>query len=569
MNESSRRLRVAMAQINFRVGDIEKNSEQILEAMDRAREDGADLAVFSELALMGYPPRDMVDRRSVLQRQDRALEEIAAATDDALAVVVGFVDQNDENKGHRLVNAAAFCANGEVERRISKQLLPTYDVFDERRYFHARSTDGVVCWKGVKVGISICEDAWARVQSREMPDYVDDPVEALVDSGAAVLVNIAASPFSLNKEAFRRDLLADHCKRHNKPLVFVNQIGGHDELIFDGRSLALDADGNIQARLAGFEEDFQIVELNPGAAEESGGAQFEERTGSDSEIEIGDNTRAEQARDAVVLGIRDYVRKSNFSDVILGLSGGIDSSLSAVLAVDALGAEHVHGVAMPSRFSSSHSREDARRLGNNLGIAFDEIAIELPYQGMLESLQPHFEDPSFGVTEENIQARIRGIYLMALSNKTGKLVLACGNKSELAVGYTTLYGDMCGALAVIGDLPKMLVYEIARLYNEEAGEPVIPKRVLTKAPSAELRADQKDEDSLPPYEVLDSILDQYVVEHRTIEEIVEAGFDEVVVRDVVAKIHRSEFKRWQAPPILKVTTKAFGVGWRYPLAAKY
>ena len=560
MKQDRRPLRIAMAQINYRVGDVDQNALKIVESIRRARGEGADLVVFSELSLLGYPPRDLVDRRGLLKRQRRALKTIARATDDEVAALVGFVDDHDGPQGHRLVNAAAFCAHEKVVHRVAKTLLPTYDVFDEGRYFYDLSTEGVVTWKNVRLGISICEDAWAQVHSREMPRYDDDPIEALVEAGAEVLVNIAASPFSLGKQAFRRGLLAEHCRRHGRPMVFLNQVGGNDELIFDGCSLALDAQGVTQVRLAGFKEDFQILDIEPDGAITAT---------SERPLRQAAESEAEQARDAVVLGIRDYVRKSNFQGVLLGLSGGIDSSVSAALAVEALGAENVHGVAMPSRFSSSHSREDARQLGENLGIEFDEIAIETPYQAMLQTLQPHFDDRPFDVTEENIQARIRGVYLMALSNKFGKLVLACGNKSELAVGYTTLYGDMCGALAVIGDLPKMLVYAVAQLYNDEAGRALIPERVLNKAPSAELRADQKDQDSLPAYEVLDQILERYVVEHQTPSEIVEAGFDAATVEDAVAMIHRSEFKRWQAPPILKVTTKAFGVGWRYPLAAKY
>ncbi len=560
MQQDSDSLCVALAQLNFRIGDIRENKAKILDAIHRARSQDADLVIFSEVALLGYPPRDMVDRHDLLARQRQALKEIASQTDEKLAAIVGFIDKNHADEGHRLLNSAAFCARGEVTHTVAKTLLPTYDVFDEWRHFYPAPGNGVVTWKGVKLGISICEDAWAHVQSREMPSYGRDPIAELVDHGAQVLVNIAASPFSLDKGDFRRNLLADHCQRHDCPMIFVNQVGGNDELIFDGRSLALDSGGEVRTRMADFDEDFQLIDISPSGRITNG---------DDAPIRPVAESHAEQARQAVVSGIRDYVHKSNFDQVLLGLSGGIDSSVSAALAAEALGAENVHGVAMPSRYSSSHSREDARALANNLGIDFSEIPIEAPHSGMLEALSPHLGEDGPAVTEENIQARIRGVYLMALSNQFGKLVLACGNKSELAVGYTTLYGDMCGALAVIGDLPKMLVYAVADLINEEAGEALIPTRILEKPPSAELRPGQRDEDSLPAYEVLDEILERYVVEHRTIEEIAADGFEESTVREVVSMIHRSEFKRWQSPPILKVTTKAFGVGWRYPLAASY
>ena len=557
MQDTAPGLRVAMAQLNFKVGAIDENRRRIELVIQQAREDGADLVVFSEAALMGYPPRDAVDRRALIALQLKALDEIAAQTDDELAAIVGFIGDNSAAQGHSLINAAAFCVGGRVRRVVAKRLLPTYDVFDELRHFYPAATDAVVTHQGVRLGISICEDAWAKVKSREMPAYTRDPIADAVAEGAQILINIAASPFSLNKGEFRRDLLAHHASTHGRPIIFVNQVGGNDELIFDGRSLGIDADGQVCARLAEFKEDFQILKVGVDGGIEPEGAP---RAVASSE--------ANQARRAAVLGIRDYLHKSKFEKVLLGLSGGIDSAVTATLAAEALGPENVHGVAMPSRFSSDHSRSDARRLADNLGIRFSEIPIMNPYDSVLDALQPHFDDPSFGVTEENVQARLRGVYLMALSNKQGALVLACGNKSELAVGYTTLYGDMCGALAPLGDMPKMLVYDVARLYNEQAGREVIPQNIIDKAPSAELRPDQRDEDSLPPYDVLDEIVDLYVVQHLTVPEILERGFDADQVTDVVAKVHRSEFKRWQAPPILKITTKAFGMGWRYPLAAK-
>jgi NAD+ synthase (glutamine-hydrolysing) len=553
-------LRVAMAQLNPRVGDVEGNLLLVEAAMDRARAEGASLVVFSEVVLLGYPPRDIVHRRGILKRQWDALDRIAAKTDDGLAAVLGFIDVNPSSLGHSLINGAAFCRGGKVHRRVIKRLLPTYDVFDERRYFAPTESDSVVEWKGFRLGLSVCEDAWARVDHWEMPHYAHDPIEACIDAGAQVLINLSASPFSLQKGEFRRALLSEHATRQSTPLIFVNQVGGNDELVFDGRSLAIDADGEVIARLAEFDEDFQILEIDS-----DGGLHADET----APIRPVAQDFAEAVHGAIVLGLRDYVRKSGFQKVLLGLSGGIDSSVTAALAAEALGPENVYGIAMPSRFSSSHSREDARKLAENLGLRFDEIPIEGPYQAFLDALSPHFEGRPFDVTEENLQARSRGVYLMSLSNKLGGLVLSCGNKSELAVGYTTLYGDLCGALSPIGDVPKMLVYGLARHINAVAGREVIPARVLEKAPSAELRPDQQDQDSLPPYDVLDEVVDRYVVRHQRIEEIVAAGFDEAMVRRMVHLLHRNEHKRWQAPPIIKVTTKAFGVGWRYPLAASY
>lgn len=553
-------LRVALAQCNYKVGDLEGNQKKIRASISKAKEAGADLVVFSEVALLGYPPRDLVHRRELLHRQKETLKELARESTSDFAILMGFIEprsQGEAYKGQSLLNAAAFCRNGVVEKVVAKTLFPTYDVFDEDRYFGAREENKLVTHKEIVLGISICEDAWACVDSNEMPNYPTDPIKDLAEAGAEILINLSASPFSLDKGEFRQNLTAHHARTHGRAMILVNQVGGNDELIFDGQSLAIDATGTLQARLKSFQEDFQLLEVSSSGIIKEG------------KITSAPETQAAQAREALVLGIGDYVRKSGFSGVLLGLSGGIDSALTVVLAKEALGAENVHALAMPSRFSSSHSREDARQLAENLGILFDEISIEGPYSAALEALEPHFENRPFDVTEENLQARLRGIYLMALSNKFGRLVLACGNKSELAVGYSTLYGDLVGALAPIGDLPKLLVYDMARLINEEAKEEIIPQRILEKAPSAELRPDQKDEDSLPPYEVLDAIVDLYVVEHLTEEEIIDRGFEAQVVQRVLTLIHRAEYKRWQAPPILKVTRKAFGVGWRYPLAKSF
>ncbi|TXD41628.1 NAD+ synthase [Lujinxingia vulgaris] len=551
-------LRIALAQINFKVGDLDRNVARIRDEVERARAAGAELLVTSELALTGYPPRDLLHRDELIDAQLKTLEALATLTDDDFGMIVGYADRNPRQGGRRLVNAAAFCVGGRVKERIFKQLLPEYDVFDEARYFEPGGESPILSFKGVRLGVSICEDAWAPVEHWEQPRYKGDPVAALVANGAQVLINISASPFARGKRAMREAMLCEHAARHKRPLIFVNQVGATDELIFEGASVAIDAEGRIAHRLSDFSSACEIVEVN------TSGEVVGPQEGSGSVRDAIGELRA-----ALVLGTRDYVRKSGFQQVLLGLSGGIDSAVTAVIAADALGPENVHAVAMPSRYSSRHSRDDARTLANNLGIEFDEIGIEQPYTSFLDVLTPHFKGKDFDVTEENLQARIRGVYLMGLSNKFGKLVLSCGNKSELAVGYSTLYGDMCGALAVIGDVPKMQVYALAEEYNRLAGYEVVPRSIIEKAPSAELRPDQRDEDSLPPYPVLDAIVDRYVEDRQGIAQIIEAGFERRDVERVVGLIQRNEYKRWQAPPVLKVTAKAFGSGWRYPLAASH
>ncbi len=563
MSGSAKSMKIALVQNNPIVGDVAGNMAQLKAAIADARQQGAQVVVTSELAVIGYPPRDMLHREDLLRRQWSAVEELAKESDEDLALIIGAVCRAPDGASRPLINGAVVCQGGQIRREVGKRLLPTYDVFEEDRYFASADEAGVIEFKGLKLGITICEDAWARADSQEMPDYQVDPVEAVVEAGADILINLSASPYSMGKSRFRNQLLSDHCRRHAKAMVFVNQVGANDELIFDGRSAVIDGRGELRRQLPAFEEALEIVEVGAVGDVTVGNSRVEKGDGSD------DGSVVDEVRQALVMGIRDYVQKSGFEGVLIGISGGIDSAVTAMLAAEALGPDRVHGVAMPSKFSSAHSREDARQLGDNLGIRYSEIPIRQPYEAVLETLTPHFEDQSFGVAEENIQARLRGLYLMALSNKTGHLVIAAGNKSELAVGYSTLYGDMCGALAAIGDVSKMMVYALAERYNERAGEAVIPEHILTKAPSAELRPDQKDEDSLPAYEVLDEILDRYLVDHDPVELIVEAGFEEALVREVVAMVHRSEYKRFQAPPILKVSPKAFGVGWRYPLAARY
>lgn len=559
MSSQGRTLRIALAQLNYTVGDLEGNVALIGEHVERAREEGADLVVFSECALLGYPPRDMVEREDLIARQLDALEQVAALSDEDLGVLVGFIDHNPGPQGKTLRNAAALCHRGEVVGKVYKRLLPTYDVFDEDRYFEPGDEARTIAFKGVELGISVCEDAWNERDFWERPLYWVDPVKELADAGAELLINIAASPFHLHKGKFRRRLLASHATSHERTMVFVNQIGGHDELIFDGRSLVVTPDGEVTCRLAEFAEDFMVREIAIDANDAQQKPYLADIAGD----------AATQARRAVTLGIRDYFHKSGFKGAVIGVSGGIDSALTAALAADALGPENVLGVAMPTRYTRDISNEDAKILAQNLGIEFCTIPIEDTFGAFLEQMGPSFEGYEAGIAEENIQARIRGTTLMALSNKFGKLVLVPSNKSELAVGYSTLYGDMVGALSPLGDCLKTLVYDMARSVNEEAGREVIPERTIERPPSAELRPDQTDQDALPPYELLDAILEAYMNDGLSAPEIVEQGYDAELVDDVLKKLFRAEYKRWQAAPVLKVTSKAFGVGWRYPLAASY
>ena len=480
-------------------------------------------------------------------------------SDDSLAIVVGFVDRNPGSTGRRLYNAAAFCVGGEVRDRIHKMLLPTYDVFDEDRYFAPAESTHLVEHAGTKLGITICEDVWNDEEFWPQRRYHRDPVDELAEQGAELFLNISASPFTLGKQRVRRDMIRQKARKHGVPFVYVNQVGANDELVFDGHSIVVDEQGELIAALPDFEEGFAAIELSsePSAS------------GDVMPLDVVAPSEAELARRALVLGIRDYLRKTGFKQVVIGLSGGIDSALTAALAVEALGAENVRGIAMPSQYSSEHSLTDAKALADNLGVQYDVVPIEGIYGSYVGALADLFAGKQEGVAEENLQARARGDLLMAISNKFGSLLLTTGNKSELAVGYCTLYGDMSGGLAVISDLPKTLVYDVSRQINASAGREIIPQNTIDKPPSAELRPGQKDEDSLPPYDVLDAILERYVEKHESVDEIVAAGFDGEVVRDLVRMINRNEYKRRQAAPGIKITSKAFGMGRRYPIAASY
>jgi len=547
-------VKIALAQIDPTVGDFSGNLEKIVAASGRAAALGARLAVFSELAICGYPPADFLEKPSFLARCRTAVDELAAATSELpTAVLAGVALPAGGESGKPAVNAAVLLDGGRLLLEQHKRLLPFYDVFDEQRYFAPARAQQVVELDGVRLAITICEDAWNDKNFWSRRLYTVDPMEELMRQHPDVHINLSSSPFWHSKRAIRREMLAAIARRDGVPVLMSNQVGGNDSLIFDGSSLALNARGELIAQAASFEEDLVVLDpLDPVAVPVLPAPEE-------------DDTAA--AYRALVLGTRDYVRKCGFKKVLVGLSGGIDSALVACIAKDALGAENVIAVGMPSPYSSAGSINDSRQLAANLGIRFEVIGISGLFGEFTCALEPMFAGAKADTTEENIQSRIRGSLLMALSNKFSALVLTTGNKSEMAVGYCTLYGDMVGALAVIGDLVKTRVYAVCRWLNRE--HEVIPAPILEKPPSAELRPDQKDTDSLPPYEVLDPILEAYVERYETPERIAAAnGFPLVLVQQVVRLVERSEYKRQQAAPVLKVTPKSFGMGRRFPIAVK-
>ncbi|PYT22939.1 MAG: NAD+ synthase [Acidobacteria bacterium] len=547
-------MKIALGQINTTVGDLAGNVDCMIEFARRAESDRADVVVFPELSITGYPPRDLVEKPSFLERSERELERLARETAGLnVAVICGYVGRSDSPAGKRATNSAAVLAKGEIVFRQTKMLLPTYDVFDEARYFMPAESQQLLTLNQSKVAVTICEDAWNDKQFWERQLYRRDPVDELIAAGGRLLISINASPYHMGKRALRKQIFSAAALHHNVPVVYVNQVGGNDSLVFDGTSFAMDASGRLLACAPSFREDLTFVD-------------FDNRHG-DLRQNLPDECEA--AYQALVLGTGDYIRKCGFKRVLLGLSGGVDSSLTAVIAADAVGPENVVGVGMPGPFSSPGSITDARSLAQNLGIRFEMAAITPVYEKFLEGLDPLFAGAQRDVTEENLQARLRGVTLMALSNKWCAIVLTTGNKSELAVGYCTLYGDMCGGLAVISDVPKTLVYSLARVANKRHPG-VIPESVFEKPPSAELRPDQKDTDSIPSYDVLDPILRAYVEDYQSPEQIsTERGVPLALVKDIINKVDRNEYKRQQAAPGLKVTTKAFGIGRRFPIAQKY
>ncbi|NLT72649.1 MAG: NAD+ synthase [Chloroflexi bacterium] len=545
-------MRITLAQLNPVVGDIDGNVRRLAETLERARRDRPDLVVFPELYLVGYPPRDLLERGWFIERTAAAVGRICeiSRAHPGVAILFGAPVASDSLRGKGLYNAALLVQDGHVVATHRKMLLPTYDVFDESRYFDPGPSAKVTRLKDGVLGIHVCEDAWTDAALWSARDlYSVDPVALQAALGATVLVNISASPYNVGKEAVRYELMSQHARAHGAPFVYVNQVGANDELIFDGRSMALDASGRPLAVLPGFEEAVVTVDL----AEATPAGAY---TCLDEIASV---------HDALVLGIRDYAAKCGFTRAVVSLSGGIDSSLTLYLACEALGADNMLGIAMPSPYSSPGSISDARDLAANLGAEFRIMPITGIFDAYLESLAPHFAGTAPNVAEENVQARIRGNLLMAISNKFGHLVLSCGNKSELAVGYCTLYGDMSGGLAAISDVPKTMVYDLARYANRT--REIIPRGSLEKAPSAELRPNQRDQDTLPPYPVLDAILEMYVEDGLSIDQIAQAGHDREVVVWVAKKVDQSEYKRRQAAPGLRVTTKAFGSGRRIPIAA--
>lgn len=540
-------MKIAICQINTTVGDFQGNTAKVLKGVAWAKTHGASLAVFPELATFGYPPRDLLDKPYLIAKNLEAAQKIARHTTKNFAAVFGFAARNEAPIGHGLFNAAAFAAGGKIRFVQPKTLLPTYDVFDEARHFDSAASWNVCEWQGTKIGLSVCEDIWSDFDFGGRRYYAIDPMEELQKAGAKLLINISASPFAVGKQNVRRLLLAQTARRVGLPILYCNLVGGNDELVFDGGSLAVNAAGEICREGKRFQEENFLIDsetLQPAS-------------------DISQYSEVEEVVHSLILGLKDYAAKCHFQKAVVGLSGGIDSSVVAALAVQALGPKNVTGISMPSPYSSQASLDDAKALAKKLGMHYQVIPIHETFTQYLKMLKV---DIRRGVTlaVENIQARIRGNILMAISNQTGALVLSTGNKSELACGYCTLYGDLSGGLAILSDLPKTVVYEAAKFLNRK--KKIIGDAILRKTPSAELRPKQKDEDTLPAYPVLDGILKAYIEEHASVPEMIKQGFPRKVVADVVGRVDHNEYKRRQSPPGIKVTSKAFGIGRRFPIA---
>jgi NAD+ synthase (glutamine-hydrolysing) len=540
-------MKIALAQINPIVGDLSYNIKKIMDFTRKAAKLNAEISLFPEMAITGYPPHDLLERPTFAKQTQNAMDELAGAN-LPIPIVTGAILPNPQKKGKPLQNCAVLIENNKIKHIQPKTLLPTYDVFDEHRYFSPADSIIPVPFKNMTLGLTVCEDIWKTPTGTL---YEKDPVEMLVNLNADIIFNLSASPFTMDKRHFRKKLLKNLAKKHKIPIIFVNQVGGNDDLVFDGHSLAVDLNGKILAEGYEFKEDLITVDIK-------------NKTGTMRVLKTDDT---EAIYNALVLGTKDYALKCGFKSVVLGLSGGIDSALVATIAANALGPSNVHCIAMPTRYSSKGSLDDAEALAVNLGVNYKVISIDNLFQNFLDTLSPLFKGRENDVTEENIQARIRGMTLMALSNKFGHLLLTTGNKSEMATGYCTLYGDMAGGLAVISDVPKTMVFEIAKQINSK--KEIIPESIITKPPSAELRENQKDEDSLPPYPVLDGILKLHVDNCRDFDEIVSEGYDPAMVKEIIRLVKINEYKRRQAPVGLKVTSKAFGPGRRMPLAQKW
>ncbi|MDZ7743780.1 MAG: NAD+ synthase [Bacteroidota bacterium] len=544
-------MKIALAQINYHIGNFRENSRKIIERIREAKKEKADLVVFSELAVSGYPPRDFLEFRDFVERCQEVVEEIAKEC-RGIAAIVGSPSFNPRYEGKDLFNSAYFLAEGGICSVHHKALLPNYDIFDEYRYFEPNREFEIIHYQGKKIALTICEDLWNIGNN---PLYTINPMDELYREGPDCIINIAASPFHYKQKEERIRVLKENVEKYKLPLFYVNHVGAQTELLFDGGSLVVDDRAGLYDELAYFEEDFRVYELE------------EVRTNPRLSYKTADSSKIERIHDALVMGIRNYFYKLGFEKAILGLSGGIDSAVTMVLAARALGPENVYAVLMPSGFSSGHSIKDAEDLAKNLGSPYDIIPIESNYQAFLKSLEPYFEGLPFNIAEENIQARSRGVILMALSNKFGYILLNTSNKSEAAVGYGTLYGDMNGGLSVLGDVYKTEVFELARYIN--TGSEVIPENTITKPPSAELRPDQKDSDSLPPYDILDRVLYQYIELRKGPKEIMAMGFDRKIVERTLRLVNINEYKRHQTPPILRVSSRAFGMGRRMPIVARY
>lgn len=541
-------MKIAVAQINTTVGDFSGNKRKVLSRLDMAEKAKADIVVFPELTVCGYPPRDLVEKPSFIQKNLECVEEIASKT-TRTAVVIGYISINDAQTGRGLFNTAGLLYDGNVQFSQAKSLLPEYDVFDEARHFEPALTHRVQKFRDRKIGLSLCEDLWSAYDFGGRRLYPRDPMRLFANAGAEIMLNLSASPYTLKKQKVRQGLVCGAAKEFARPIVYCNLVGGNDELVFDGQSFVANARGQIIARGRAFREDLFVVDLDLPAAP----------------IKADDMSDTEEIYEALLLGLKDYMRKCCFEKAVIGLSGGIDSSVVAAIACDAIGAKNVAAIMMPSKYTSKKSRDDASAMVRNLKMRSMTVPIDRIYESYRNALGQR-DSRTVTLTEENLQARIRGNILMAISNKEGALVLSTGNKSELSVGYCTLYGDMAGGLAVISDVPKTMVYKIARFINRK--RELIPASVLTKAPTAELKPDQTDQDILPPYEVLDEILKAYIEDHLSAPSIVAMNYDRKVVEDVIRRVDTNEYKRRQSPPGLKVTSKAFGTGRRFPIAWK-
>ena len=546
-------MKIALAQLNYHIANFEDNAQKIIDAINKAKDSGAELAVFSELSVTGYYPHDLLERKEFIERAEQTVHEIAKSC-QGIAAIIGAPSVNASSRGKKLFNSAYFLNNGKVEAIRNKSLLPTYDIFDEYRHFEPNNEFNIIEFKGKRLAVTICEDLWDEQPTHNEFGrdklYQTSPLKELKKQNPDLVINLSASPFSYDQENLRKNILVQNAIKHELPIVYVNQTGAQTELIFDGGSCYIEKDGSIPVELAYFKEDFYIIDTeNP---------QNKHQEQKDYIAKI---------HEALILGIRDYFQKMNFTDVVLGLSGGIDSALVCALAVEALGNDHVRGILMPSKYSSDHSVADAIQLADNLNIRYDIISIHKMVSEFENELSPLFENLPPGVAEENIQARARGVLVMAVSNKFGNILLNTTNKSECAVGYGTLYGDMNGGLSVLGDVYKTDVFKLSRYINRD--HEIIPVNSIEKPPSAELRPDQKDTDSLPDYEVLDAILFKYIEMNQSPKEIIEQGFEQEMVLKTIRMVNQNEYKRFQTPPILRVSSKAFGFGRKMPLVAKY